>query len=293
MTITFLGDLCRDVNIIHGEAHAMIGGGVLHNGMTARGIGAHAVVVTRCSPEDEPEMTRMLREAGVEVHAGNGPTTSIENLYPDHHPDHRVSRLLSRCAPFTESDLAHVRGEVAHVNPLWAGAFPEALLPVLRARVRVLGADAQGFLRQADESGQLVLRPWAGQERWLPLFDVFKADLTEAAVMTGTEDPREAARSLTAMGVREVLLTHRDGVCVSDGQSFHEAAFGPYPLSGRTGRGDTCSAAYLVARQRLAPGPATHYAARVTALKLQHPGPFGGQGAPYPSQLAEILNVSQ
>ena len=292
MTVSFLGDLCRDVNIIHGEPHAMVGGGVLHNGMTARGLGAHAVVITRCSAGDEPEMTRMLRDAGVEVHAGAGSTTSIENLYPDHHPDHRISRLLSRCDPFTEADLQFVQGDVAHVNPLWAGAFPEDLLPWIRKKVRVLGADAQGFLRRAEEDGRLVLRDWEEKGRWRPLFDVCKADRTEARVMTGTEDPREGARALRAMGVREVLLTHREGVCVHDGESFHEAEFGPYPLSGRTGRGDTCSAAYLVARQRLAPGPATRYAARVTALKLQHPGPFGGQSPVFPPQLAEILNES-
>ena len=47
-----------------------------------------------------------------------------------------------------------------------------------------------------------------------------------------------------------VLLTHRDGVCVFDGGTLHEGAFSGFTLEGRTGRGDTCTASFLVARGR-------------------------------------------
>ena len=274
MTITFIGDLCKDINLLGTERQDIVGGGVLHNGMTARGIGADAVVITRCHPDDAPEMTRTLREAGVTVHTGPGTTTSIENRYPDAHPDHRTSRLLSRCTPFGIDDLAFVAGEVAHVNPLWAGAFPAALLPLVRERVRVLGADAQGFLRVPEADGRLVLRDWSEKARYMPLLDVLKADMTEAEVLTGCREARPAAKALAGLGVREVLLTSREGICVFDGRAFHEASFGPYPLAGRTGRGDTCSAAYLVARSALSPGEATRFAAMVTASKLQYVGPY-------------------
>ncbi len=275
MTIAFIGDLCRDVNVIGGEAHRMLGGGVFHNGMTARGLGQKAVVVTRCAAADEAEMTRDLRAAGVEVRVHPcAATTSIENLYPDDDPDHRVSRLLGRCDPFDAGDVAAIQADVAHVNPLWFGAFPTDLLPLLRPRVRLLGGDAQGFLRTADADGRLVLRDWEDKRRWMPLFDVFKADISEAEILTGTRDVRQAAWSLAELGAREIVLTHGEGVCVHDGTHFHDEPFGEYPLHGRTGRGDTCSAAYLVARLRMDPAKAARYAAQVTSAKLQYAGPY-------------------
>jgi sugar/nucleoside kinase (ribokinase family) len=277
MTIACIGHLSRDVNIIGWVPYVHFGGGVFHNGMTAKALGAHAVVHTRLSAADAPGMTRELVDAGVDVRVRpSETTTSIENLYPDANPDHRVSTLLSRGGVFEAEDVDAVEAEVAHVNPLWVGEFPIELLPAIRAKVRLLGGDAQGFLRAADETGRLILRDWAEKALWMPLFDVFKADVTEAEILTGTRDLRPAAAALHALGPREIVLTHAGGVCVFDGREFHEGSFGTYPLEGRTGRGDTCSAAYLVARALHSPAEATAIAASVTARKLQYAGPFRG-----------------
>ena len=279
MKITFIGHLCRDINIIDGVSHAMFGGGVFHNGMTAKGLGARPTILTRCADADAVPMTRDLVAAGVEVRVRPSvATTSIENLYPDSHPDHRVSTLLARGGPFETTDVDAIQADAVHVNPLWYGEFPVDLLPALRARVSLLGADAQGFLRTADANGRLVLRDWADKGRWMPLFDVFKADITEAEILTGTREIQPAARALYALGAREIVLTHGEGVCVFDGGTFFDEPFGTYSLSGRTGRGDTCSAAYLVGRSRMGVGDAATFAAKITSLKLQYPGPFRGFG---------------
>lgn len=279
MTITCIGHLCRDINIIDGVPHAMFGGGVFHNGMTAKGLGAHAVVQTRCTDADAGPMTQDLVAAGVGVRVRpSAATTSIENLYPDSHPDHRISRLLARGGPFETEDVDAVKADVVHVNPLWYGEFPPDLLPALRRRVTLLGGDAQGFLRTADGDGRLVLRDWADKARWMPLFDVFKADITEAEILTGTREIQPAAKALRDLGAREIVLTHGEGVCIYDGGTFFEEPFGTYSLAGRTGRGDTCSAAYLVGRLRMGVEDAARFAAKITSLKLQYPGPFRGFG---------------
>jgi sugar/nucleoside kinase (ribokinase family) len=279
MKITFIGHLCRDVNIIDGVSHPMFGGGVFHNGMTAKGLGARPTVLTRCTEADVEPMTGALVAAGVEVRVRpSAATTSIENLYPDSDPDHRRSRLLARGGAFEARDVDTIQADAVHVNPLWHGEFPVDLLPALRARVSLLGGDAQGFLRTADGDGRLVLRDWADKARWMPLFDVFKADISEAEILTGTREIQPAAQALHALGAREIVLTHGEGVCVYDGGTFHEEPFGTYSLAGRTGRGDTCSAAYLVGRSRLGVGDAAGFAARITSMKLQYPGPFRGFG---------------
>jgi sugar/nucleoside kinase (ribokinase family) len=76
------------------------------------------------------------------------------------------------------------------------------------------------------------------------------------------------------MGCREIVLTHRDGVLVFDGTHFYEAGFFPRKLIGRSGRGDTCIAAYSSRRLDSGPAEAAIWAAAVTSLKMETNGPF-------------------
>ena len=166
---------------------------------------------------------------------------------------------------------------MVHVNPLWLGEFPPALLAALRLRAAMLCADAQGFLRVAEPDGRMLHRDLAQKREVLSLLDLFKVDAKEALVLTGEEEPRRAARAVHALGPKMVLLTHRDGVCVFDGGTMHEAAFSGFTLEGRTGRGDTCTASFMVARGRgMGLAEAAAFAAEVTSRKMQYRGPYRG-----------------
>jgi sugar/nucleoside kinase (ribokinase family) len=222
-----------------------------------------------------------MEEVGVQVTWLPTPAcTSIRNVYPSDNPDDRQSFLISRAAPFTEADLRvmeDIKAEVVHINPLWFGEFPPALLELLRSRVAMLCADAQGLLRVPEPDGRLVYRDFAEKRELLPLLDLFKVDSKEAYLLTGETDPRRAAQAVHALGPRLVLLTHRDGACVFDGATLHESPFGSYTLEGRTGRGDTCTASFLVARLRgLDLSAAIAFAAEVTTRKMQYRGPYRG-----------------
>ena len=97
-----------------------------------------------------------------------------------------------------------------------------------------------------------------------------------------TDYAQTAARMLAELGPQEIVLTHRDGVLVLCQDAIHEAPFYPKQLTGRSGRGDTCLAAYVASRlgsesSGLAPAPpeqATIWAAAVTSLKMEAEGPF-------------------
>jgi sugar/nucleoside kinase (ribokinase family) len=280
MKIVFVGHVCVDKNVVRGETETIGGGGVFHGGITAQRLGAEAVVVTKCAESDRPSFHRMSK-AGVRVIFLSTPTsTSIRNVYPSENPDERQSLLISRAAPFAEGDLEQIaaqKADVVHVNPLWLGEFPPPLLAALRPSVAMLCADAQGFLRVAESDGRMVHRDLAQKREVLPLLDLLKVDAKEALVLTGQENPQRAARAVHALGPRMVLLTHRDGVCVFDGGTLHESAFSGFTLEGRTGRGDTCTASFLVARGRgMDLAEATAFAAEVTSRKMQYRGPYRG-----------------
>jgi sugar/nucleoside kinase (ribokinase family) len=277
MRITFLGHVSKDVNVLGGAAHLDSGGGVYYGAVAARRLGADVMTYTKCAPGDRT-LFAALGDAGVEVvYLPSATSTSIENTYHGDRPDARTSRLLSRGEPFHRADLAVVEAEVLHINPLWRGEFPPALLPVARERARVLSADAQGFLRVVQSDGRMWHGDWEDKRAFLPYLDLLKVDAAEGLVLTGCAEPRAAAERLHALGPRRVLVTHEAGVCAFDGRSACEAPWAGFTLEGRTGRGDTCSASFLVA---LGGGASLHEAtasaARVTSEKMRYRGPYRG-----------------
>ena len=276
MRITFVGHVCVDRNLIRGTLETFYGGGVIHGAVTAKRLGAEVSVLTKCAEADREHFTS-FGEAGVEaVFLPSPASTSIRNEYPSENPDDRRSSIVSRAEPFSAADLASVAPGVVHLNPLWYGEFPLELLPQLKRSATVLGADAQGLLRHVEPDGTMCYRDLGEGREALALLDVFKVDTREAEILTGLGDVRAAAKAVHALGPRIVVLTHRDGVCVHDGQEFYESPFTGFTVEGRTGRGDTCTSAFLVGMQRMGLREATALAAEVTSKKMQYRGAYRG-----------------
>ena len=80
-------------------------------------------------------------------------------------------------------------------------------------------------------------------------------------------------------GPREILLTQSAGVTVYADGKFYHAPFRSRNLTGRTGRGDTCFAVYVAKRLTADPEEACRWAAAVTTLKQERPGPWRGRSA--------------
>lgn len=278
MHIYFIGDISRDFNVIRGEVREEPGGGVFHNSMTAAAIGQEVTAVTTCAEEDR-HLTMPMSENGVRVlfcPSGRS-TTTIENVYPDENPESRRSRLIQGASPFQVSDFDKISGGIVHVNPLWYPLFSTQILKTLRQRADMLCADAQGFLRNISSDGKMFLKVPDDVETGLSMLDVLKVDIKEAGALSGITEIHDAASAVRDMGPRIVLLTHSDGVCVVDKTGMYEAPFGTYPMEGRTGRGDTCSAAFLCGMAcGLTVADATAFAGRITSRKLQYPGPYRG-----------------
>ncbi len=278
MRIAFAGHLSIDVNVVKGTPQTVYGGGVVYGGIAAARLGAEVTVYTKCRAEDREHFSA-LDDAGVRVVLFPSETsTSIRNDYPTDNPDDRTCHLISRAEPFCAADLEQIEADVLHINPLTLGEFPPELIPLARERAEVLGTDAQGFLRVVGEDGGMRHQDWRDKATYLPHIDLFKVDVNEAETLTGFADPERATRRLFDLGVGTILYTHAEGVQVFDGTRLYGGRFGPYGLEGRTGRGDTCTAAYLVARESEAPAEAVEEAAAVTSAKMQYPGPFRGNG---------------
>jgi sugar/nucleoside kinase (ribokinase family) len=272
--LMMIGHFARDRLVVDGTGEVASGGGVYYGAIAVRRIGLRVAVVTRLHPDDFPLLDE-LKQEGVQVFATPAPATSgIENIYHSANMERRICKLINFAGPFRAGDMSDLSAHVYLVVPIIAGEVDLPLLKALAARGPV-GLDVQGFVR-VPENGRLVFRPWPAMAEGLAHVTYLKVDRAEAELLTGLTDLESAARRLAECGPREVVVTQSTGVTVYAAGQIHTAPFTSRSLAGRTGRGDTCFATYVGKRLRGSPEEAARFAAAVTTLKQEQPGPWRG-----------------
>ena len=278
MAIVFIGHLSKDINVFKDREQIIPGGGVYYGAFVAKSFFPEVLVYTKLNDVDR-ELFRDMEDYGIDViYLPSRTTTTIKNIYPTDNPDDRMSRMIERAEPFMEEEINKVGyANIIHISGLSNGEIPERFIEELRKKAEVLGLDAQGFLRNVDSEGNMVYRDWEYKEKYLPLIDVFKVDSRESEILTGIKDLNSALKKIAEWGPREILLTYRDGIILwTKGRTFEEK-FGGWTLEGRTGRGDTCMAGYLVHRH-LGYESALKKTAEIATEKMKSPGPYKRKG---------------
>lgn len=274
--IVMIGHFAKDRLVVDDTGETASGGGVYYGSVALRRIGRRVAIVTRLHSDDFPRLDELKRE-GVQVFATAAPETSgIENVYDSADMERRICTPLGFAGSFQQEEIPELSARVYMVVPIIAGEVDLPLLQRLAERGPV-GLDVQGFVR-VRENGKLVFRPWADMAEGLAHVTYLKVDRAEAELLTGQTDLRVAARQLAAYGPpgNEVVVTQSSGVTVCVDGQLYEAPFTPRSLAGRTGRGDTCFATYVGKRLSAPPKEAVRFAAAVTTLKQERPGPWRG-----------------
>jgi len=271
--LAFLGHYTRDTIVSATGTRVVDGGAFNYGAHVAAAMGLEVAAITHLAREDWHVVDGLVR-LGVDVFArATSHSTCLRLEYPTANVDERIIYVTSRAEPFTPDE---VRGLEARAFVVCASLRGEVSLEVIEelvAKETLLAADAQGFVRVARD-GVLTCAPWPEKQAILGHIDLLKADAVEAGLLTGETDLRAAARLLADLGPREIILTHRDGLLVYADGEYHQAGFFPQRLVGRSGRGDTCLAAYVARRLSHPPAEATVWAAAVTSLKMEAEGPF-------------------
>lgn len=272
--VLMIGDIAKDVNVVQGNTRVEPGGAVYYGSVALHHLSVSVAVVTRLHPDDMP-LLEALKRLGIPVYAHPAPQTSgIENVYVSPDMDRRLTRPLGFAGPFSVEEIPDVRARVYALLPLMAGIVSLEVLRHVAARGPV-ALDVQGFVR-VPEGDTLRFRPWSEMAEGLAHVTYLKVDRAEAETLVGETDPVAALHALRAYGPDEVVLTQAEGVMVAAGDEVYFAPFTPRSLAGRTGRGDTCFATYIGKRLTLPPAEACRWAAAVTTLKLEKPGPWDG-----------------
>jgi len=271
--LAIVGHYTQDT-IIYPNATRLVDGGAFYYGASvAARMGLRVAVVTRLAPQDWRVVEHMER-LGVTMFARATPaSTCVSLIYPTANLDQRTIEFISSAGPFTVEEVAGIRARIWHVAATARGEVPPEVVEALVGQSEMVSLDVQGFVRVIKD-GMLVFDNWPGKEDVLRHITVLKTDAVEAEALTGESDRTIAARRLAELGPREVLLTNSGGVLVYHDGQVDRAPFTPVEVLGRSGRGDTCTAAYLCRRLSAPPADAVAWAAAVTSLKLEAEGPF-------------------
>jgi sugar/nucleoside kinase (ribokinase family) len=267
-----VGNYTKDTIVSAAGTRYVDGGGYNYAAHAAKLAGLKVAAVTRRARSDAG-VTAPLSAAGIEVFAFDSPSSTLMRLeYPTANVDERILSVAGVADPIGPE---HLEGLTAHTFLVTAsirGEVSAATVRAMKERSQRLALDVQGFVRVVSPEGRLRYEAWPERELVLGMTDILKTDAVEAEFLTGTADIHEAARRLAALGPREIVLTHKDGLLVLAEGRYHEAGFYPDVLRGRSGRGDTCVGSYASRRLAADPAEATRWAAAVTSLKLEAEG---------------------
>ena len=277
--LLILGPATRDVNIDYtGEESRIVGGAVTFCTPAAAATGAKVFAAVKAAPE-APEVPRAFHLPPEDIAIlPSRHTTEMRNRYFTADRERREALCAAQSDPITPEEVPDIPRKMTHLAGLLYGDFPNTLIEALAGK-GLLTCDIQGFLRR-NEGGKLVFRDWEDKRRYLPCFDILKADAAEAEILTGLTDRREAARKLIEWGVREVLISHNSEMLAFDGRRMCAYPVTSRNLSGRTGRGDTVFGSYIAMRALGSDiDAALRYATACVSLKMETPGPFTGTRA--------------
>jgi sugar/nucleoside kinase (ribokinase family) len=271
--VVYIGNYTKDTIISPSGTRYVDGGGMNYAAHAAARLGFQVAVVTRLAQEDD-RVVNKFTEAGIDCFPIYTPSSTLMCLeYPTENPDIRTLSVAATAGTITINQVQNLEMQSAVIGPSLRGEVGLDVIQTLKEKKVTVAADMQGFVRVL-RAQELKYEPWPEMQATLSHLDILKSDAVEAEFLTGETDIFKAAKAYEALGPKEIVLTHKDGVLVLADGKFHELGFYPENLSGRSGRGDTCIGTYVAMRLVKPPLVAGIWAAAVTSLKMERIGPF-------------------
>ena len=234
-------------------------------------------VITRLKREDF-EILDDFKKYGIKYQACSAEGTSgIRNIYNSSNLEVRDCKPIDFAGGFQKKEIPdNLQAKYFIVGPILAGEIDLELLKYIANRFQnKICLDIQGFIRIIKED-DIFFCELSEKEKQEILANVtiLKTDHAELKALTGQEQLKEGAKALSTYGPEEILITHQKGISVYANEEFHSYPWMNQITKGRTGRGDTSFISYVGSRIKNNPQEALKFAAALTSLKLEMPGPY-------------------
>jgi sugar/nucleoside kinase (ribokinase family) len=272
--VIYIGNYTKDTIIHPVTGTTYVDGGGSHYAVQAAArLGKKVALVTHLAAGDQYVIDK-IESAGISCFVTHTPHSTLMKLeYPTTNPDIRTLSVAATADPILAAEIAPIETHSAVIGSSYRGEVGMDVIQALKDKQVRVAADMQGFVRVLRGQA-LNYEPWLEMASTLALVDIVKSDAVEAEFLTGETDIYKAAKFYANLGPREIVLTHKDGVLILADGEFHNLGFYPSRLTGRSGRGDTCIGTYTALRVSKSPLQAGIWAAAVTSLKMENPGPF-------------------
>jgi sugar/nucleoside kinase (ribokinase family) len=249
---------------------------VLFAAIAASCLGKKTAAVTRV-PEGEEYLLGPLKTAGVDLFVERGEIVQYRVVFKTADIDQRQPFLIKGAKQFVIDDIPPFEPCLMHLCCVGAPQSQLELMRGLRARGFRLSVDMQGFVLQPDsETGALHPKDVHEKKEILSIADFVKVDALEAKVLTGADALQEQANILEGWGSAETIITSSQGALVQRTGKATFAKFTNASTRGRMGRGDTLIGSYLLHRLDHSVEDSLQFAAALTSIKIESPGPFRG-----------------
>ena len=272
--ITLIGNYTKDTIVTTTETKYVDGGGFNYGAHAAIALGAKTAAITLLKNNDQ-HVVDNLTNICVDVYPSfTDESTHIELIYSGDDFDDRTLIMPKSAGSFTSEQFLNIESKIFLVNASTRDEFKLDTLLDLKKKGALIGIDLQGFIRTRDSNNVLNNSIWEEKKEALAITHYLKADGVEAEFLTGESDLVAAAKILKFYGPKEIIITHKDGVLVYDGNQVYQEPFMLDKIIGRSGRGDTCGASYVYMRLTLGPGQSIKWAAAATSLKMESDTPL-------------------
>jgi len=272
--VIYAGNYTKDTLITPDGTNVVDGGGMNYAANVGARLGVKAAVITRLAKEDQ-HVVEAIQAAGIDCFPYYSEYSTVMTLeYKTRNVDQRNLYIDSTAGTIKPEFLDDFEAKAIAVSPSLRGEVEPEFFSTLRQTTNsLLAVDVQGFVRVLKE-GTLVYEDWPEMPDVLKNLDILKSDAVEAAYLTGEKDIEKAAKIYADMGVKEIVLTHSDGVLIYADGKCHHFQFHAASMAGRSGRGDTCMGSYVAKRISMSPRDAGKWAAAATSMKVERVGVF-------------------
>ncbi|MHA1986416.1 MAG: PfkB family carbohydrate kinase [Promethearchaeota archaeon] len=274
--IVILGHLAKDIIEVDGKSHTSLGGSVYYGAIAGSHMGLKIAIITRLK-KDDFEFLEILKKNGIKYYANPSEETSgLKNIYSSANMEFRSYEPLGFAGLFNQEEIIDINSKFFVIGPIIAGEVDLELLKHLKTKFpENLCLDMQGFIRFTDNK-KVFYSPLTLKEKKeiISNINVLKVDQTEAEILTDQKSIRNAANNLLKFGPKEILITHEEGISIFGKNFSYSFPWKNKSSLGRTGRGDTATISYLGSRIKKNPEQSLKFAAALTSLKLETPGPF-------------------
>jgi sugar/nucleoside kinase (ribokinase family) len=265
------------IRTLEGE-HRVTGGPILMSAWTAHQLGCSVGVLTKSSLSDK-SLLQEFPLAEEDIFWCESPETTSNKLVFCS-PSMETRRLINtkRADPYKIREFPSISAKVVqHCSPV-AGEIDLDVIRFIASQFPI-ALDAQALMRKVSPNGETKYTDWEDKWTAMPLISYFKADATEASILTGfnteTHEGRvSAGKKMVEWGAKEVVITHHTELIAITKSQVVFSPFKNRSLIGRTGRGDTSFTTYIAQRFIKRPADAVKFAAALTSLKMEIPGPF-------------------